>query len=286
MADLSTSLPQIMPLGGYAGGLMQGQQYVDAQKNQEMNRASALQDYLYNQQANPLKLQKAEADTRYTNALAGRQEQDFDWNKRTEDERYKKFLADSAAGISSAEITAAQADIQKMLWNPDKNIQAKGRQLWEMTTDMLKARAQWEQQAKMAKERAAAGASSGAAPRIPRTVQEAFAYWKYKADNAENEQERAAFQAKADEAEVAWLRQAQFKAQAGQAGNVDVGAAANVPTHAMPAPVPTSQVNQQAAPTKAPTNAAEAQAAGWKLMVDKNGNKAYVGPNNQFFEIK
>ena len=35
-----------------------------------------------------------------------------------------------------------------------------------------------------------------------------------------------------------------------------------------------------------PKTPQEAQAAGWKLMQDANGNKAYVGPNNQIMEIK
>lgn len=35
-----------------------------------------------------------------------------------------------------------------------------------------------------------------------------------------------------------------------------------------------------------PRTPQEAQAAGWKLMQDANGNKAYVGPNNQIMEVK
>ena len=53
-------------------------------------------------------------------------------------------------------------------------------------------------------------------------------------------------------------------------------------TTAAPLPVPAPA----AAPATSPKTPQEAQAAGWKLMRDKNGNKAYVGPNGQYVEVK
>lgn len=84
-------------------------------------------------------------------------------------------------------------------------------------------------------------------------------------------------------------------------GDIDLGATAPGIRTAPPRPVvnpaeglkPPVPAASSAAPAPAPTQPSampktpdEAKAAGWKLMRDKNGNRAYVGPDGKFIEVK
>lgn len=80
-------------------------------------------------------------------------------------------------------------------------------------------------------------------------------------------------------------------------GEVDLGATApgiattpNKPTLTPRPVVPTAPAAPAAsaptAPAAMPKTPDEAKVAGWKLMRDKNGNRAYVGPDGKFVEVK
>ena len=79
---------------------------------------------------------------------------------------------------------------------------------------------------------------------------------------------------------------------AGAPGRIDVASETGMTPTARPtADAPIAMPANSATATRKdrmenPKTPQEAQAAGWKLMQDANGNKAYVGPNNQIMEIK
>lgn len=147
MPDLSTIYPQVQPLGGFAGGLVQGQQFLDAQANQEANQRAAMQDYLFKQQKQPIDLRQAEANVGHTNALtrqsnvtADATQLQNDWENRTKDQKYQQQVEEWARKHDDNEIHKTMYQAQQDLWSGDKDRVKRGKMIWEMTTDIMKAR--------------------------------------------------------------------------------------------------------------------------------------------------
>lgn len=275
MADLSTMYPQTQTLGGFAGGLMQGQQYNDATQNNAINQQRSLQEALYKSQLQPGLVQKSLADVAHTEALTGQaksqtglNQQTYDFNERTKDARYTKFIDEAAAAHSKAELEQAQAEIQKGLWSKDPQQQAQAKQLWAMTGDVLKRKMELEMQGQTARDVASIGAAArsaaGGRGKTPKSPRELMSYYDFLANESDDPKEAAKYHQLAQEQEILYQKELILKAQAGLGGKVDLGSVSkSYDVTPMPQPTATARggINVPPNPATAQRPARQADAA-------------------------
>lgn len=219
MADLATLYPQTAPLQGWAAGIQQAQQFMDAQQNNQLNQQRALQDMWKNAQQIPLDLEEKRLineGKRYTNqkdsVAAQKAQYDFDWEKRFENERYKQTIQEYANKHSAGELQAAATKAKQLMLSQNPQEREQGSRIFNMTEDiqkiLIEAKARGDQQARVAniheagQDRRAkeANAAKLAAPvrRPPRNLQEQYTYLLEDVRNAKTPEEQAQLQQQAD----------------------------------------------------------------------------------------
>lgn len=162
MPDLSTLYPQTPALEGWSAGQVQGQQYLDAQQNQQINQAGALQDLWKKQQMAPLDIENKRLsnkglvqDNRHKTTTADKAKYDFDWQKRFENEEYTKKMNEYARLVDADKIAAAKQRISLGLMTAKTpQEQRQYQQALEMTDDiqkeLMKIKAHGDQQVRVA----------------------------------------------------------------------------------------------------------------------------------------
>jgi hypothetical protein len=147
MAGLNTMFPQGNLSGtGALEGFTLGDQINMAKQNNLLEQQKAQQEYEQAQKLNPIEVQQKQASLEGTTLDNQTKKQTFDFNKRTEDSRYNKFIDEAAKAHSEAELQQTMAQIQKDLWNPDPKISQAAQHQFQMTADVLKKQLEIKQQ--------------------------------------------------------------------------------------------------------------------------------------------
>ena len=315
--NLPVQLPDLSQLLGGVGGYAMGQQKDMAFRNNQMNQDAALQDLLFQQQNDPIKIRQAGLNADTTAAQLPGWEADSADKQRTMkvkqgipiDVETKAKLTDMYTKMSDDEVKQLDNTLAKNLQSPDPAVREAATQTLQLTKEFQAARLH----AKYAADRADALAKNNAASALAleKARIEAGKYKKTgKASsmeltitNAKTARERhqalidAATVAKQDgddslaESYLARAENIRPQAEAELAaaqprpGAVNVGAATGLATNpGLPIAPPAAAAS---APKTQPKTPAEAEAAGWKVHVDAKGNKAYVSPDKKsFIEIK
>lgn len=306
MADLSTMFPQIdLNQTGPVGGMMMGDMFNIAKQNAGINQQGAMANQQREAEMHPLDMMFKQAQTGYQNALskntnaqADKSIYDLDQTKRLEEPTYKANLSKLLASSSEDEVKQAHAELEKRLMSTDPKVRGEAQTMYKTTGDMLKMyeqlRVQGETsrdvarinaQGKVDAKNAGGGGAGGAKP--AKNFQEG-------AQRAFDEAQKL-MAAGDEEGAMQALQRANALKQAAQELAAARGSAFTLgpdgrPVAAPNAPGTNTPLAMPGAPTGAPAKAtpktpAEAQAAGWKLMVDKSGNRAYVGPNKEILEV-
>lgn len=231
MPDLSTIYPNTVPAEGAFAGYIQGEQMNAARANNEANQRAALQDYLFKQQKNPIDLQFAQADVEHKRALTRQSGVTADatdlanqWERRTQDTKYAQFVQDSANKHDAGEIQKSLQQAQLDMLSGDPVRMKRGKMVYDMSTDVLAAKAKADAEYKKAVDVANIGAASrekvattrgtGAA-RTPKTLDEQYNHFmNIYADPETSEADRVQAKAFADHVMQQIIAKANAKAPA------------------------------------------------------------------------
>jgi len=310
MADLQTLFPQVnIDQMGYLGGMMQGDMFNIAKQNNQINQQGNQAEQQRLAEMHPLDMAYKQAQIGYQTAL-GRQANasanksiwELEQNQRLQEPAYKAALAKFLQDTNESEVKQAHAELEKQLMSPDPQVRAKAQQLYKGTGDMLKM---YEQQAEQRKTQfGVASITAQSREAVAKARQGVGDFWSNLVKNTKGDPTKMrsgliaeATRLQQSDPEAAAMYLAQAKSLEGQQ---DAALAGNQPSYvlgpdgrpvlndnAIRPKAATPGVAPAAGPqTKKPTTPQEAQQAGWKLMVDKNGNRAYVGPNKEIMEVK
>jgi hypothetical protein len=314
--NLSVQLPDLSQLLGGVGGYAMGQQKDMAFKNNQMNQDSQLQDFLFNEQNNPIKLRQAGLDADTTAARlpgevavsAGKTRDQKILDSIPLDVQTKAKLTDIYAKMSKEELQQLDDHMNKGLMSPDPEVQKIAQAALEHTAPFRKVR----YDADIKQERDIALAKLKHTQDMARDKQNIDAgRWK-RAGKVQSIEMTIATAKSARERHQALIDAATIATQDGDealAESYNARAAAIRPqaeaeiANLQPRPgspslpalagIPVNPNISVAPPGTAPaagakpTTPAEAQAAGWTMHVDAKGNRAYVSPDKKnFVEIK
>jgi len=308
---LAENFPDLEKLYGQGAlsGYLGGQQIDAARKSQQINQQSALQEMFWKDQTMPADIGYKKALTGQTEETARGQRFKNDFNDSYKDDVYKKELARIAKETKEDDLKAAEASINDMALNlgpgSDPNLvktidflRSQFKDVWaerEKQKYMLDRQAALEEQRGKNQQAAAAAraARTGSVSALDKAMvsgdpyQVAAAYDKM-AQSTDDPEERAFYVQKSQEYRMMGMQRDAARNPGTAPGQINRGEM-GIPVNPAfpPAQPPIQRGASGAAPKKAPTNAQEAQAAGWKIMTDKNGKKAYVSPDKtQFFEVQ
>lgn len=283
---LQENFPDLQKLYGQGAlsGYLGGQQIDAARKSQQINQQGALQDMFWKDQTTPVDMQYKQALTGQTNETARGQKFKNDFNDTYKDDVYKREVKRLAKEMNEDDLKSADAQIQKMLYDDSPQVRGIAQMLLSNTKDIIaereKQKYMLDRQAALEEQRGknqvAAKAAGATAPTKALTMQQYEAMLRQKA-------------AEGDQMAIQSLAQLEEdKRRKAAAGALIQDKRVRELLGYDDAATDTSSTGKaKEAPKKAPTNAQEAQAAGWKIMTDKNGKKAYVSPDKtQFFEVQ
>ena len=283
---LQENFPDLQKLYGQGAlsGYLGGQQIDAARKSQQINQQGALQDMFWKDQTTPVDMQYKQALTGQTNETARGQKFKNDFNDSYKDDVYKREVSRLAKEMNEDDLKSADAQIQKMLYDDSPQVRGIAQMLLSNTKDIIaereKQKYMLDRQAALEEQRgknqAAAKAAGATAPAKALTMQQYEAMLRQKA-------------AEGDQMAIQSLAQLEEdKRRKAAAGALIQDKRVRELLGYDDAATDTSSTGKaKETPKKAPTNAQEAQAAGWKIMTDKNGKKAYVSPDKtQFFEVQ
>lgn len=289
-------------------------QQADQMSLAEMNAANqrAAQKHMLDQEQARIANETSLAQLPGIRAQSSMQQRKNTMEEATFEPELKAKMTEFGIKATDAELKAYDQGVQKLLNSSNPAERARGEKLWQASSVMMKAREDHKLKMEIEKEqtyrtleaqRIAAGsrekvASSkgspeGTAANIINSINAgklnyekgATAFFTLAELMEEGDPRKAQYMGIAAKLEAAALN----KANAGAKPAADLEALGIKTTTPQATPV-LGEPNAATAGRKnrqvAPTNPSEAQAAGWKLMVDGAGNKAYVGPNNQIMEIK
>lgn len=274
MPQIAANYPNLSQMFGDTSvfPVMYGNQQFDtAQQAAQLNNQQGLQDYLFSQQNNPQRLQRADLDNQSLAAQIPGQQATSDLNQ---DKAYisrnnlqgqaEEARITSSANISENEIKLVVNHAQQMAMSPDPQEQAIGEQLLGHTKDMIaqrdKQRAEQERmiaqiresgnQSRLTQDQAIqAGKYKKGGVGI--SIEDQIASGKLNYEKAATLLSGAAFTAEmegdadkaqqyrqmADQYNQKYIAGRQAGAQAGQVGKVDTGAVTGMPTQqAQPTP--------------------------------------------------
>lgn len=283
---LAENFPDLEKLYGQGAlsGYLGGQQIDAARKSQQINQQGALQEMFWKDQTTPVDMQYKQALTGQTNETARGQRFKNDFNDTYKDDVYKREVSRLAKEMNEDDLKSADAQIQKMLYDDSPQVRGIAQMLLSNTKDIIaereKQKYMLDRQAALEEQRGknqvAAKAAGATAPAKALTMQQYEAMLRQKA-------------AEGDQMAIQSLAQLEEdKRRKAAAGALIQDKRVRELLGYDDAATDTSSTGKvKEAPKKAPTNAQEAQAAGWKIMTDKNGKKAYVSPDKtQFFEVQ
>jgi len=304
---LQENFPDLQKLYGQGAlsGYLGGQQIDAARKSQQINQQGALQDMFWKDQSMPADIGYKKALTGQTEETARGQRFKNDFNDTYKDDVYKREVSRLAKEMNEDDLKSADAQIQKMLYDDSPQVRGIAQMLLSNTKDIIaereKQKYMLDRQAALEEQRgknqqaaaAARAARTGGIAALDKALvsgnpnQVAAAYDKMAQDSTDPE-ERAFYVQKSQEYRALAAQQDAARNPGTAPGQINRGEMGIPVNPALPPVQPPIQRGEAgAAPKKAPTNAQEAQAAGWKIMTDKNGKKAYVSPDKtQFFEVQ
>lgn len=307
MADLQTIFPNTDGLG-YLSGMMKGDMFNIAKQNNQINQQGNQAEQQRLAEMHPLDMAYKQAQTGYQTALGSQANASADksiWeleqNQRLQEPAYKAALAKFLQDTNESEVKQAHAELEKQLMSPDPQVRAKAQQLYKGTGDMLKM---YEQQAEQRKTQyGVASINAQSREAVAKARQGVGDFWSNLVKNTKGDPtkmrsgliaEATRLQQSDPEAAAMYLAQAkaleeqQDAALAGTQPSYVLGPDGRpvLNDNAVRPKAATPGVTSPTQQPKKPTTPQEAQQAGWKLMVDKNGNRAYVGPNKEIMEVK
>ena len=283
---LQENFPDLQKLYGQGAlsGYLGGQQIDAARKSQQINQQGALQDMFWKDQTTPVDMQYKQALTGQTNETARGQRFKNDFNDTYKDDVYKREVSRLAKEMNEDDLKSADAQIQKMLYDDSPQVRGIAQMLLSNTKDIIaereKQKYMLDRQAALEEQRGknqvAAKAAGATAPAKALTMQQYEAMLRQKAAEGDQMAIQSLAQLEEDKRRKAAAGALIQDKRVRELLGYDDAATDTSST---------GKVNETS--KKAPTNAQEAQAAGWKIMTDKNGKKAYVSPDKtQFFEVQ
>jgi len=283
---LQENFPDLQKLYGQGAlsGYLGGQQIDAARKSQQINQQGALQDMFWKDQSMPADIGYKKALTGQTEETARGQRFKNDFNDTYKDDVYKREVSRLAKEMNEDDLKSADAQIQKMLYDDSPQVRGIAQMLLSNTKDIIaereKQKYMLDRQAALEEQRgknqAAVKAAGATAPVKALTMQQYEAMLRQKA-------------AEGDQMAIQSLAQLEEdKRRKAAAGALIQDKRVRELLGYDDAATDTSSTGKaKETPKKAPTNAQEAAAAGWKIEVDANKNRAYVSPDRKtFFEIK
>jgi hypothetical protein len=273
----------------FMGYFAHQRQQEEAFKNQELNRQAALQDIFHNEQMNPLKVQQQQglldrqsAELPGIQADSRKKTLDTDFAEQLQPEKIKLAIQQATTGLTQSELAGEMATINKALLNP--KLSAQERKVLEMVRDNFPENYKLNRTIEGKKEVAAipkpgraGGTGSAKAPAPPKAPTDDIRlanYWQFQADNESDPETKAEHQIKADAARQRALALIQAKADAANAGKVDLGAMGGVPVRPGIAPQ-----GQTPAPATKPAAAPTAPAG--RVIIYKDGKAVGTIPESQ-----
>lgn len=283
---LAENFPDLEKLYGQGAlsGYLGGQQIDAARKSQQINQQGALQEMFWKDQTMPADIGYKKALTGQTEETARGQRFKNDFNDSYKDDVYKREVSRLAKEMNEDDLKSADAQIQKMLYDDSPQVRGIAQMLLSNTKDIIaereKQKYMLDRQAALEEQRGknqvAAKAAGATAPAKALTMQQYEAMLRQKAAEGDQMAIQSLAQLEEDKRRKAAAGALIQDKRVRELLGYDDAATDNSST---------GKVNE--APKKVPTNAQEAQAAGWKIMTDKNGKKAYVSPDKtQFFEVQ
>lgn len=268
------------------GGITSSQRYNTARQNQGINQQAALQDMFQKEQKFPVDLDYTKALTGQTLESTRSTKQKNDYEDRIKDKRYEAELSKFATQLSDDDIKQNENAIRGLRLSPYADERKIADMLMEGFQDVVKYRHQQKsmmdrqlelEEMRGENQRRTAQAKAAAATSKPMTMTQLEAMLRQKA-------------AEGDETAIQSLAVLEADKRAKAAAGAMVGDEFRRELLGAPSTTEDRTSTGKATPSatsKKPTNAQEAVAAGWALMTDKNGNKAYVSPDKkQFLEVK
>lgn len=298
MANLSELFPQVPQLTGWGAGMVSADQHKNALMNADLNRLSWAQDYGHNQQINPLKVKNEQellTSRQQANKKGLMEMNDYE---RLREPTYKSKLEELSANSDEATLKKTMVGIQRNLMSPDPATREQAQKMFMLTGDMLKLKEQYRlagnNQMQVAGIRAAKQ-GGGATKETRDRWQEAYDK-SPPVNKLAMIRDRIATMDQSDPNYGAWVDRYNSVASlvneakpqkpvpvTGPDGKITLQAPPGITPVAPGIALPPKTPNRNAAPT----NADEAKRAGWVLLPDKHGNKAYVSPDGKsFFEVK
>jgi hypothetical protein len=238
------------------------QQFDQALQTDKNANAKSLQDMMFAQQEQPMKMDQMRATTRNTNATADKTELDNKFSRDTWDDKIKAEVSKFAREIDDNQLKQINAKLERDMMSPDPQVRAQAQRTYQFTKEMTKfkeeegmkhgnklseIKATGAEQRGIEQMRIDAGkynrAGSGG-----KTMSELIAklgyekaavFYDSKAMEAEldGDLEGAAhWHAQADKMKQADERRRMLAAQAAQGGKVDTGSYAGLPTVPQPQP--------------------------------------------------
>jgi len=133
----------------FYGWDQRNRQFESAMQNEQHNRRSALQDYLFNEQNNPIKLRQADLNADTTAAeLPGKQAQSTSLGVKaridtaTEKDATRAKMAEFAKTMSDSDWTQAENAVKQALIDPSPQVRQIGEQLYGQLVEVKKLREQ------------------------------------------------------------------------------------------------------------------------------------------------
>jgi hypothetical protein len=124
--------------GPYVGGDMMSAQFGQALTNDRTANQKSLQDMMFAQQEQPLKLEGLRSTNRNTNATADKTELGNQFTRDTWDPRVKAEVAKFAAEVDDAQLKQINSKLERDMMSPDPQVRAQAQKTYQFTKEMTK----------------------------------------------------------------------------------------------------------------------------------------------------
>jgi hypothetical protein len=275
--------------GPYVGGDMMSAQFGQALTNDRTANQKSLQDMMFAQQEQPLKLEGLRSTNRNTNATADKTELGNQFTRDTWDPRVKAEVAKFAAEVDDAQLKQINSKLERDMMSPDPQVRAQAQKTYQFTKEMTKFKEEESlkhknklgetgetgRQQRLTQQQAidagkwapksGAGSASEAAMVGKMTFDKQAGFYRARAreelakGTPESQEAALKYFAEADLALEKFERAKILAGQQNQAGKIATGEVAQMPTHPAPQPqgfgTPQQAQGQVGPPTKNPNAA-------------------------------
>jgi hypothetical protein len=124
--------------GPYVGGDMMSAQFGQALTNDRTANQKSLQDMMFAQQEQPLKLEGLRSTNRNTNATADKTELGNQFTRDTWDPRVKAEVAKFASEVDDAQLKQINSRLERDMMSPDPQVRAQAQKTYQFTKEMTK----------------------------------------------------------------------------------------------------------------------------------------------------